>query len=490
MQAILPIIIAGGTGTRLWPLSREHYPKQCLPLLGNTSLLQNTLERLKTLPHLPAIVICNEAHRFLIAEQLRERNLAHNGIILEPAGKNTAPAIALGALHASTLQNKKTDNLDEIDPLLLVLPADHHIEQAEAFCQTLAKASTLAQSDHIVTFGISPTHPETGYGYIKVGAKIKTYHEQEFDSFKVEAFKVESFKEKPNLTTAKTYLNDKQYFWNSGIFLIKASVYLSELKQHQADIYTACQNAMAHSQQDLDFIRVEPNAFHHCPSNSIDYAIMEKTLNAVMVPLPHAWSDVGSWSALCDISDKDKFGNSFKGDVININSHNTFVQAENKLITIIGLTDLIVVETKDAVLIAKKDQVQQVKKVVAHLEEKNRIEHKQHREVFRPWGKYDLIDQGEHFQVKRLSVKPGGKLSTQLHHHRAEHWIVVSGTAKITNGEKQLLLSANESTYIPIGTIHSLENPGKIALEIIEVQSGTYLKEDDIVRFSDHYGRR
>lgn len=484
MQAILPIIIAGGTGTRLWPLSREHNPKQCLSLLGDTSLLQNTLERLKTLPHLPAIVVCNEAHRFLIAEQLRERDIAHNGIILEPTGKNTAPAIALGALHASTLQDKKTQDLDKSDPLLLVLPADHHIQHAEAFCHTLEQASKLAQADHIVTFGVSPTHPETGYGYIKVGAKIETCHKQEGDSFTVN-----SFKEKPDLTTATTYLNDKQYFWNSGIFLMKASVYLSELKLHQADIFTACQNAMAHSQQDLDFIRIEPNAFHHCPSNSIDYAIMEKTHRAVMTPLHQSWSDVGSWSALWDISDKDKSGNSLKGDVININSHNTLVQAENKLIAIIGLKDLIVVETKDAVLIAKKDQVQHVKDVVAHLEEQNRIEHKQHREVFRPWGKYDLIDEGEHFQVKRLSVKPGGKLSTQLHHHRAEHWIVVSGTAKITNGDKQLLLSANESTYIPIGTIHSLENPGNIALEMIEVQSGTYLEEDDIVRFSDHYGR-
>ncbi|WP_298774910.1 mannose-1-phosphate guanylyltransferase/mannose-6-phosphate isomerase [uncultured Shewanella sp.] len=485
MQAILPIIIAGGTGTRLWPLSREHYPKQCLSLLEDTSLLQGTLERLKTLPHLPAIIICNEAHRFLIAEQLREKNIPHNGIILEPTGKNTAPATALGALHAIALKENNKNEQNNVDPLLLILPADHHIQHAEAFCQTLAKASKLAQADHIVTFGVSPTHPETGYGYIKVGTKIKTCHEQELDSFTVN-----SFTEKPDLITAKTYLNDKQYFWNSGIFLMKASVYLNELKQYQAAILTACQHAMANAQQDLDFIRIDPHAFNACPSNSIDYAIMEKTHRAVMAPLHHSWSDVGSWSALWDISDKDKSGNSLKGDVININSHNTFVQADNKLIAIVGLKDLIVIETKDAVLIAKKDQVQQVKEVVAHLEKQNRIEHKQHREVFRPWGKYDLIDKGEHFQVKRLSVKPGGKLSTQLHHHRAEHWIVVSGTAKITNGDKQLLLSANESTYIPIGTIHSLENSGKDDLEIIEVQSGTYLEEDDIVRFNDHYGRQ
>ncbi|WP_299495466.1 mannose-1-phosphate guanylyltransferase/mannose-6-phosphate isomerase [uncultured Shewanella sp.] len=485
MQPILPIIIAGGTGTRLWPLSRQLHPKQCLSLLENSSLLQSTLERLAHLQHLPAVIICNEAHRFLIAEQLREKTIPHNGIILESMGKNTAPAIALGALHALTLKDQTSNENTDLDPLLLILPADHHIQHAEAFCQTLASASELAQANHIITFGVSPTHPETGYGYIKTGSEIEKNKNNPLISFHVD-----SFTEKPDLATAKQYLTNKAYFWNSGIFLIKASVYLSELKQHQSDILSACQKAMTHSQQDLDFIRVEPNAFNACPSNSIDYAIMEKTHRAVMVPLRNHWSDVGSWSALWTISDKDDLGNSLHGDVINLHSHNTFVHAENKLVTIIGLNNLVVVETKDAVLIADKDHVQQVKNVVAQLEARNRIEHKQHREVCRPWGKYDLIDQGEHFQVKRLSVKPGGKLSTQMHHHRAEHWIVVSGTAKITNGGQELLLSPNQSTYIPIGSIHSLENPGKIPLEMIEVQSGTYLEEDDIIRFSDHYGRK
>ncbi|MCL1124690.1 mannose-1-phosphate guanylyltransferase/mannose-6-phosphate isomerase [Shewanella surugensis] len=480
MEQILPIIIAGGVGSRLWPLSRQLYPKQCLSLLGDSSLLQTTLERLSDLPHQAAIVICNENHRFLIAEQLREKNIPNNGIILEPTSRNTAPAIALGALHALQLATLHPDKNTVKDPLLLVLPADHHIQDPKAFCLSIQKASPLAHEGNIVTFGILPTRAETGYGYIKAGAALK----------KGLGFNVDGFTEKPELSTAEAYLNSKRYYWNSGIFLVKASVYLEELKHHQADMLTACQQAMNNAQTDLDFIRVKPSAFEACPNNSIDYAIMEKTTKAVVMPIHNTWSDIGNWSTLWEIADKDTAGNSLHGDVINLNSHDTFVHAENKLVTIIGLNDLVVVETKDAVLISKKDHVQQVKDIVQQLEDNNRPEYRQHREVFRPWGKYDLLDHGAHFQVKRLSVKPGGKLSTQMHHHRAEHWVVVSGTAKITNGNQQLLLTENQSTYIPIGTIHSLENPGKIPLEMIEVQSGTYLEEDDIIRFSDEYGRK
>ncbi|MCL1160655.1 mannose-1-phosphate guanylyltransferase/mannose-6-phosphate isomerase [Shewanella chilikensis] len=467
---ILPVIMAGGSGSRLWPLSRQQFPKQFLTLLGNDSMLQTTVQRLKAIEHAPALVICNEEHRFSVAEQFRANSIQTSGIILEPVGRNTAPAIALAAMQAL----KKGD-----DPILLVLAADHVIKDEAAFCASVAQAVPFAQADKLVTFGIVPTSPETGYGYIKRG-------EVQGDNA---GFSVAQFVEKPNLTTAQDYLASGEYYWNSGMFLFKASTYLTELKAHDPDMFSACEKAMEATQADLDFIRVDKAAFEACPDNSIDYAVMEKTTQAVVVPMDCAWSDVGSWSALWEVSDKDENGNACRGDVINVDTRNTYVYASEKLVTTIGLDDVVVVETKDAILVAKQSEVQQVKKIVEQLKAENRSEWQHHREVYRPWGKYDSIDNGERFQVKRITVKPGEKLSIQMHHHRAEHWIVVTGTAKVTNGDEELLLTENQSTYIPVGVIHALENPGKVPLELIEVQSGSYLGEDDIVRFEDRYGR-
>ena len=465
---ILPVIMAGGSGSRLWPLSRQLFPKQFLTLFGRNSMLQSTAQRLSGIEHQAPVVICNEEHRFSVAEQFRANNIENSGIILEPVGRNTAPAIALSAFQAVSQGD---------DPLLLVLAADHVIKDEVEFCRAVEKAAVIAQQSQLVTFGIVPTAPETGYGYIKRG-------QQQGDGFVVS-----SFVEKPDLATAQDYLSTGDYYWNSGMFLFKASVYLAELKLHRPDIYQACEQAMAVTQADVDFIRVDAKAFEACPDDSIDYAVMEKTSEAVVVPMDCGWSDVGSWSALWDIEDKDIDGNAFKGDVINVNSSNTYVNAEERLVAVVGLDDVVVVETKDAILVSKKSQVQEVKQVVNQLKAEQRSEFKHHREVYRPWGKYDSVDNGERFQVKRITVKPGAKLSVQMHHHRAEHWIVVSGTAKVTNGEQELLLTENQSTYIPIGVVHALENPGKVDLELIEVQSGSYLGEDDIVRFEDRYGR-
>jgi len=467
---ILPIIMAGGSGSRLWPLSRQQFPKQFLTLLGNHSMLQTTANRLQGIAHSPALVICNEEHRFSVAEQFRLKNINNSGIILEPVGRNTAPAIALAAMLAVK---------DGDDPILLVLAADHVIKNESAFCETVKQAVSLAEQNKLVTFGIVPTSPETGYGYIQRGDILAN----EF------GFNVAHFVEKPNLSTAQDYIATGQYYWNSGMFLFKASVYLHELALHSPDIFAACEAAMTHTTHDADFIRIDNSAFKACPDDSIDYAVMEKTRHAVVVPMDCGWSDVGSWTALWEIEDKDEYGNVFKGDVIGINTQNTYVNATEKLVTVIGLDDVVVVETKDAILIAKQSEVQQVKQVVEQLKSENRNEWQHHREVYRPWGKYDSIDHGGRFQVKRITVKPGAKLSVQMHHHRAEHWIVVTGTAKVTNGENELLLTENQSTYIPVGTIHALENPGKVPLELIEVQSGSYLGEDDIVRFDDRYGR-
>ncbi|OZY40470.1 mannose-1-phosphate guanylyltransferase/mannose-6-phosphate isomerase [Pseudomonas fragi] len=467
---LFPIIMAGGSGSRLWPLSRQLNPKQFLPLAdADFSMLQATIQRLAGLgAELPRL-ICNEQHRFLAAEQLRLLGLEKAGILLEPVGRNTAPAIALAALQACS---------EAEDPILLVLAADHLIKDVEAFQTCIQTALPLAQDGKLVTFGIVPTHAETGYGYIEQGIDVG-----------VGGFKVSRFVEKPDLVTAQEYLANGSYFWNSGMFMFRASRYLEELETYRPDILAACREALAGGSQDMHFTRVDEAAFAACPDDSVDYAVMEKTADAVMVPLDAGWSDIGSWTALWDVSDKDQQGNVFKGDVLNQQSRNTYVHADSRLVATVGLDDLVIVETKDAVLVAHKDHVQDVKKIVEQLKNGSRTEHINHREVYRPWGVYDSVDNGHRYQVKRITVKPGAKLSVQMHHHRAEHWIVVSGTARVTNGEKTYLVCENESTYIPIGQIHALENPGVIPLELIEVQSGSYLGEDDIVRFEDKYGR-
>ena len=467
---LFPIIMAGGSGSRLWPLSRQLNPKQFLPLAdADFSMLQATIQRLDGLGAALPRLICNEQHRFLAAEQLRLLGLEKSGILLEPVGRNTAPAIALAALQACS---------EAEDPILLVLAADHLIKDVEAFQTCIQTALPLAQDGKLVTFGIVPTHAETGYGYIEQGIDVG-----------IGGFKVSRFVEKPDLVTAQEYLANGSYFWNSGMFMFRASRYLEELETYRPDILAACRAALAGGSQDMHFTRVDEAAFAACPDDSVDYAVMEKTADAVMVPLDAGWSDIGSWTALWDVSDKDQQGNVFKGDVLNQQSRNTYVHADSRLVATVGLDDLVIVETKDAVLVAHKDHVQDVKKIVEQLKSGSRTEHINHREVYRPWGVYDSVDNGHRYQVKRITVKPGAKLSVQMHHHRAEHWIVVSGTARVTNGEKTYLVCENESTYIPIGQIHALENPGVIPLELIEVQSGSYLGEDDIVRFEDKYGR-
>jgi mannose-1-phosphate guanylyltransferase len=463
-MSILPIILAGGYGSRLWPLSREDSPKQFINLNGNQSLLQNTLRRLDNFKAKLPIIICNEEHRFIVAEQLREIQCLAGNIILEPTSKNTAPAIAIAALTALAKNE---------DPLLLVLAADHAIQNPTAFQEAIRTAIPHAETGKLVTFGAPPTKPETGYGYIRKGKSLSTY-----------VYTVEEFTEKPDPDTAANYLTDTNYYWNTGIFLFKASRYLEELEIHRPDILTACQLATENTKTDLDFLRIDTKAFLQCPADSIDYAIMEKTHNAVMVSMNAGWSDIGSWPSLWEIAtDKDNEGNVSHGDVMLLNCRNNYIHADTELIATIGLENLIVIQTKDAILIAHKDSAQDVKLIVEKLKYENRKEYKQHREVYRPWGKYDLIDQGTGYQVKRITVNPGAKISTQKHFHRAEHWIVVSGTARITNGESTSILNANQSTYIPIGIVHSLENIGETTLELIEVQSGNYLGEDDIVRF-------
>jgi mannose-1-phosphate guanylyltransferase / mannose-6-phosphate isomerase len=465
---ITPVILSGGMGTRLWPLSRELYPKQLLPLVGERTMLQETLHRLGGVDVTAPIVVCNEAHRFLVAEQLRHSGSKPQAILLEPVGRNTAPAIALAALKADP------------DALLLVLPADHVIRNIPAFEAAIKLAAVSAQAGRMVTFGIVPTSPETGYGYIKKASVAST---------DAAVYPIAQFVEKPTLERAQQFLKDGSYYWNSGMFLFKASSYLQELTQFAPDIAAAARAALAAAQLDLDFVRVDKAAFEACRSDSIDYAVMEKTADAVVVPLDAGWSDVGSWSALQDALPADAQGNVMRGDVLVEDTSGCYLYSETRLVSAVGLRDHIVVETKDAVLVAPKDRVQDVKKLVARLKAEGRHEHSLHREVFRPWGSYDSIDNGDRFQVKRLSIKPGAQLSLQLHHHRAEHWIVVSGTAQITCGDKEFLLEENQSTYIPVGVKHRIENPGKIPLHIIEVQSGSYLGEDDIVRFEDRYGR-
>ncbi|SDR81942.1 mannose-1-phosphate guanylyltransferase/mannose-6-phosphate isomerase [Pseudomonas oryzae] len=467
---LFPVIMAGGSGSRLWPLSRQLNPKQFLPLAdAQLSMLQATIQRLDGLAVGLPRLICNEQHRFLAAEQLRQLGMEGATILLEPVGRNTAPAIALAALQA----------IEEAgDPLLLVLAADHLIQDVPAFHASIRAALPLAADGKLVTFGIVPSHPETGYGYIEKGQALGDG-----------GFAVSRFVEKPDLATARDYLASGNYFWNSGMFLFRTRRYLEELERFQPAILAACRAALAGGKQDMHFTRVDAAAFAACPEDSIDYAVMEKTDDAAMVPLDAGWSDIGSWSALWDVSAKDAEGNVFKGDVLGQATRNTYVHADSRLVATVGLEDLVIVETKDAVLVAHKDKVQDVKKIVERIKADDRQEHVNHREVYRPWGMYDSIDNGHRYQVKRITVQPGAKLSVQMHHHRAEHWIVVSGTAKVTNGDKTYLVTENQSTYIPIGQIHALENPGVIPLELIEVQSGSYLGEDDIVRFEDKYGR-
>ncbi|MEN8771101.1 MAG: mannose-1-phosphate guanylyltransferase/mannose-6-phosphate isomerase [Glaciecola sp.] len=468
-----PIILAGGTGSRLWPKSRVAMPKQFLALTSDNSMLQDTIARLNGSGAQAPMIICNEAHRFLVAEQLRQQDIQHSGILLEPVGRNTAPAIALAALKAQESGS---------DPILLILAADHLIQNQSAFHTVLARAHQLAEQGKLVTFGIVPQMPHTGYGYIKSGASLSN------NGLHV-GFDVAAFVEKPDLVTAQDYVSNGDYFWNSGMFMFKASAYLNALAQFAPEILTICQQSLAGQTQDMDFTRINAEVFATCPDDSIDYAVMEHTQDAAMVPLDAGWSDVGSWSSLWETADKDPQGNATVGDVMLHDTTNSYVNAEGKLVSVIGLDNVVVVETKDAVLVAHKNKVQDIKHVVNQLKAQQRPEFEFHREVFRPWGSYDSIDNGKRFQVKRISVKPGEKLSVQMHHHRAEHWIVVSGTANVTIGDNMMIVSENESTYIPIGEVHALENPGKIPLELIEVQSGSYLGEDDIVRFSDRYGR-
>ncbi len=466
-----PVLLAGGSGTRLWPLSRRAYPKQFVPLLGEGSLFAATLERLRGLDHAPPMVVCNEEQRFLVAEEVRNSAVERAAILLEPAGRNTAPAIALAALEARA---------DDTDPILLVLPADHAIPDSATFARAVETAAAAAEDGALVTFGIEPRSPATGYGYIKAAAGEG-----------VRA--VEAFVEKPDRETAEAWLAEGGYYWNSGMFVFRASAFLEQLERHAPNMLEAVKKARAGRTADLDFLRFDANAFMESPAESVDYAVMEHTDRAVVVPFDGDWSDVGSWQALWEAGlaegEGDAEDNVLRGDVITSATERCYLHASHRLIAAVGLEDCVVVETADAVLVAPRERAEEVRKLVERLEADGRTEQDEHRRVYRPWGSYEGIDRGERFQVKRIVVKPGGRLSLQKHHHRAEHWVVVRGTARVTSGEEQFLVSENQSTYIPLGTLHRLENPGHIPLELIEVQSGSYLGEDDIVRFDDQYGR-
>ncbi len=469
---IYPVILSGGSGTRLWPLSRSAQPKQLLPLVTAKTMLQDTVLRLSDWPELmQPLFVCGNEHRFMIAEQMREIGVAPLGILLEPEGKNTAPAVAAAAHYLMGI---------DADAVMLVLPADHVINDVSAFRAALLRAAGAVNDGALATFGIVPSGPETGYGYIRRGSALAKSEG---------CFSVERFVEKPDLATAESFVADGSYYWNSGMFLFRANCYLEELKQFQPDMAASCATAVSAAYRDLDFCRLDEKSFAACASDSIDYAVMEHTTHAVIVPADIGWSDVGSWSALWEVLHGDIDGNVVRGDTYIDGVKNSLVRSESRFVAAIGVTDLVIVETADAVLVAHKDHVQKVKQVVDHLKKKDRGEHVNHTKVYRPWGCYEGIDIGERFQVKRITVKPGEKLSLQMHHHRAEHWVIVSGTALVTCGDKVSMLSENESTYIPIGMTHRLENPGKLPLHIIEIQSGSYLGEDDIVRFEDIYQR-
>jgi len=478
MTKILPVVLSGGSGTRLWPLSREKYPKQLLPLVGEHSMLQATVLRLEGLANrADPLLVCNEEHRFVVAEQLRTLGM-RGSVLLEPFGRNTAPALALAALWAVR---------DGDDPVLVVMPADHDIADGQGFRDAVACAVALAETGVPVTFGVTPDCPETGYGYIQRGQALNDGSG---------AFQLARFVEKPDRSTAEGYLDSGDYLWNSGIFVMRASVWLAALGVCRPDILEACRTALANGKTDGDFVRLDNEAFAACPSDSIDYAVMERLAaggaglpNAAVIPLTAGWSDVGAWDALWKVLPKCGEGNATRGDVMLENCRDTLVVSESRLVACVGLSNIVVVETDDAILVVHHDSTQDVKKIVDRLKADKRSVAKWHRKVYRPWGWYDGVDSGARFQVKRIGVKPGGTLSLQMHHHRAEHWIVVSGTARVTKGDETFLVTENQSTYIPLGVTHRLENPGIVALEMIEVQSGSYLGEDDIVRFEDTYGR-
>ena len=484
---IQPVILSGGSGTRLWPLSREQYPKQLLPLCGDQTMLQATALRLDAEPgedvvgEAAPLIVSNEEYRFIVAEQMLQVGKSGTSIILEPVGRNTAPALTLAAL-ASTVAGE--------DPVLVVMPADHVIQDGRAFREAVRLAAGLAEQGALVTFGITPDTPETGYGYIRRGAPVTGLS-------RGHAYELARFVEKPDEETAQRYVDSGEYFWNSGIFVLKASAWLTEIERYRPDILAACRKAFAGRQPDRDFLRVDREAFTACPSDSIDYAVMEKVTgegagssrSAVVIPLAAGWSDVGAWEALWSVNAKDDKGNVTQGDVLLHDTSDTLVLANSRLVACVGLRGVVVVETPDAVMVADKEKTQDVKRIVEQLKTSGRSEVSTHRKIHRPWGCFDSVDDGERFQVKRIIVHPGASLSLQMHHHRAEHWIVVRGTARVTRGDEAFLLSENESTYIPLGVKHRLENPGKVPLELIEVQSGAYLGEDDIVRFQDTYGR-
>ena len=474
---IYPVILAGGSGTRLWPMSRSLYPKQLINLYNAHTMLQNTLLRLDGLNDLGSpVIICNENHRFMTAEQIRRIDINDFKIVLEPAARNTAPAIALAALILDdTLKSQ-----DQDDPVMLVLPADHEIKNIDAFHAIIESGAALARQGKLVTFGIVPSSPETGYGYIKKGSTL-----DHSDT----AFAIDRFVEKPDYDTAVSYLESGDFCWNSGMFMFKASAVVSQINAFAPDMLEKCRAAIKEGKNDLDFFRVDKAVFESIEGDSIDYAVMEKTAKGVVIALDAGWNDLGSFDALWQTGDKDRNNNVTSGDVLVHNVTDTYIHSDNRLVAAVGLEKFVIVDTKDAVLVAPRDQVQDVKKIVSQLKANNRSEAVCHAKVYRPWGDYETIDMAERYQVKRITVKPGAKLSLQKHFHRAEHWTVVSGTAIVTKGTEEILLKEDESIYIPLGTMHRLENPGKIPLELIEVQSGPYLGEDDIVRFDDIYGR-